>query len=164
VTAAYFGMNGDRIFEIGKGFSFERDFLRYDNMGELKWRAFATIPRWLLGPGTRLDIVSDYFDDVLFHKAKFDRLNTALSKSACFRCIERVGYQCRRCFSFRSKQLSTISVRILPHSDCQRPVVSFPLRFLSCFLHSHCRIIVWHHLGQILIRALERPLLWSPRI
>jgi NTE family protein len=68
VTAAYYGLYGDRIFA-----DFNRRFLTRDLQGELSLR-FLNPVNWfrLLGEGyDRVDLAADYLDTTLFDGAKF---------------------------------------------------------------------------------------------
>ena len=63
-TSAYYGLYGEKIFE-----NFEPDFLRHNNEAQLI-RGILNPLRWFSRSG-RTEIVEKFYDDTLFHGAKF---------------------------------------------------------------------------------------------
>jgi len=69
VTAAYFGLHGDRIFR-----DFPKKFLYRDVESDLRGALWTSLPRMRSARFGRGDLLSKYFDEQLFEKATYAEL------------------------------------------------------------------------------------------
>lgn len=143
-TAAYYGLNGDEIFDDNS--RFKNNFLYHDVERSLKFKLFNPYNWYRLASPTfsRVDIADEYYQDILFDDSKFKKLLNR--KNGPFIIINATDMAKGSQFNFIQSQFDPMCLNLnyFPISRAVAASASYPILLSPVTLNSYPNTCNYH--------------------